>query len=108
MKKLLISTIITAGILLTGNAQANYINPDTESKLVKICEAIKSGRLIKVHVAVRDSGIGIKQIANGLVCNGNNPVSFALANDAKKTAKYMAKYMAKKSNVHHQESLAKL
>jgi hypothetical protein len=55
-----IVTMITAGILLAGNAQANYINPVTESKLVKVCEAIKSGRLIKVHVAVIGSGIGIK------------------------------------------------
>jgi len=104
MKKLLISTIITAGILLAGSAQANYIDPVTESKLVKVCEAIKSDRLIKVNVAVKNSGISIKQIANGLVCNGLDPVSFALANDAQKTAKFMAK----RSNVIDREFVAKL
>jgi hypothetical protein len=46
----------------------------------------------------------MKQIANGLVCNGADPVSFALANDAEKTARYMAK----KSNVNNQELVAKL
>jgi hypothetical protein len=104
MKKLLISSIITAGILLAGSAHANYINPVTESKLVKVCEAIKSDSLIKVKVSVRNSGVSMKQIANGLVCNGNDPVSFALANDAEKTAKYMAQ----KSTVNGQEYLAKL
>ncbi|WP_198556614.1 DUF3718 domain-containing protein [Paraglaciecola sp. MB-3u-78] len=104
MKKVIISTIITAGILLAGSAQANYIDPVTESKLVKVCEAIKSDRLIKVNVAVKNSGVSIKQIANGLVCNGLDPVSFALANDAQKTAKFMAK----RSNVNGQEFLAKL
>jgi sortase (surface protein transpeptidase) len=104
MKKVIISTILTAGILLAGNAQANYIDPVTESKLVKVCEAIKSDRVIKVNIAIRDSGIGIKQIANGLVCNGFDPVSFALINHAEKTAKFMAK----RSNVNGQEFLAKL
>jgi hypothetical protein len=104
MKKVIISTILTAGILLAGSVQANVINPATESKLVEVCEAIKSDSVIKVNVAIRDSGIGMKQIANGLVCNGYDPVSFAMINDAEKTAKYMAK----KSNVNHQEVLAKL
>ena len=104
MKKLLLSSIITAGILLAGNAQASYIDTVTESKLVKVCEAIKSDSIFKLNTAVRDSGVGMTQIANGLVCNGTDPVSFALANDADKTARYMAK----KSNVKHQEFLAKL
>lgn len=104
MKKLLLSTIITAGILLAGNAQASKIDPTTESKLVKICEAIKSDNTFKLHTAIRDSGIRTKQISNGLVCNGYDPVSFAIVNDAKNTAKYMAK----KGNVNYQELVAKL
>ena len=91
MKKVIISTIITAGILLAGSAQAkNVIDPATETNLVEVCEAIKSDSVIKVNVAIRDSGLGMKQITKGLVCNGYDPVSFALANDAEKTAKYMA------------------
>jgi hypothetical protein len=104
MKKVIISTILTAGILLAGSVQANVINPSTEGNLVEVCEAIKSDSVIKVNVAIRDSGLGMKQIANGLVCNGADPVSFALANDAEKTARYMAK----KSNVNNQELVAKL
>jgi hypothetical protein len=104
MKKVIISTIITAGIILSGNVQAKYIDPVTESKLVKICEAIKSDRLIKVHSAVKNSGISMQQITNVLLCNGADPVSFALANDAIKTAKFMAK----RSNVVDEEFVAKL
>jgi hypothetical protein len=104
MKKVIISTILTAGILLTGNAQAINIDPVLESKLVKVCEAIKSDSLLKVNVSVRDSGVGIRTIANNLVCNGVDPVSFALANDAVRTAKYMAQ----RSTVNGQEFLAKL
>lgn len=104
MKKVLISTIITAGLLLAGNAQASNIDSSVEEKLVKVCEAIKSDRVIKVNIAIRDSGIGIKQIANGLVCNGYDPVSFALINHAEKTAKFMAR----RSNANHKELLANL
>ena len=104
MNKVIISTIITAGILLAGSAQAKVIDPATESNLVEVCEAIKSDSVIKVNVAIRDSGLGMKQIANGLVCNGYDPVSFALANDAQKTAQYMAK----KSIDNNQEMVAKL
>jgi hypothetical protein len=104
MKKVIISTILTAGILLAGSAQAELIDPVTESKLVEICEAIKSDSVIKVHTVVRKSGLGMRKVANGLVCNGADPVSFALANDAEKTAKYMAK----KSNVNYEELVAKL
>lgn len=104
MKKILISSLIAAAMFIAGNAQANYIDPVMESKLVKVCEAIKSDRLIKVHVAVKNSGISLKQITNGLLCNGADPVSFALANDAVK----IAKFMAKKSNVNDQEFVAKL
>jgi hypothetical protein len=104
MTKLLISTIITAGILLAGNVQASNMDSVTEGNLVKICNAIKNDSLIKVKVAVQESGISMREIADGLVCNGVDPVSFALANDAEKTAKYMAN----KSSVNQQEFVAKL
>jgi hypothetical protein len=104
MKKLLISTIITAGILLAGNAQASNIDSVVEGKLVKVCEAIKSDSPIKVKSAVLKSGVEMKQIANSLVCNGVDPVSFALANDAEKTAKYLAQ----KSNANYEQLVAKL
>jgi hypothetical protein len=104
MKKLLLSTIITAGILLAGNVQASNIDSVVEGKLIKVCEAIKSDSLAEVNEAVRNSGVAIKQIASSLVCNGFDPVSFALANDAEKTAEYMAQ----KSNVNYEEIVAKL
>jgi hypothetical protein len=95
MKKVIISTIITAGFLLAGNAQASNIDPVTESKLVNVCEAIKSDSTLKLHIAIKESGIASKKISSGLVCNGHDPVTFAMVNDAKKTAKYLAK----KSNI---------
>jgi hypothetical protein len=104
MKKFIIGSIITAGILLAGSAQAKYIDKNTEANLVKICEAIKSNSKVKVHIAIRDSGITAKAVSKGLVCNGYDPVTFAIKNKAQNTAKFMAR----KGNADYEALLAKL
>jgi hypothetical protein len=104
MKKIIIGSIITAGILLAGSAQAKYLDENTEANLVKICEAIKSDSKIKLLIAIRDSGISSKEISKGLVCNGYDPVTFAIVSNAENTAKYMAR----KSDVDYEALLAKL
>jgi hypothetical protein len=91
MKKIIIGSILTASILLAGSAQANYIGKNTEANLVKICEAIKSDSKIRVHIAIKNSGIKAKKISKGLVCNGYDSVTFALKNNAQNTAKFMAR-----------------
>ena len=104
MKKIIIGSIITAGILLTGSAQAKYIDKNTEANLVKICKAIKSNSRIRLHLAIEDSGITAKAVSKGLVCNGYDPVTFAIINKAQNTAKFMAR----KGNVDYEALLAKL
>jgi hypothetical protein len=104
MKKIIIGSIITAGILLAGSAQAKYIDENTEANLVKICEAIKSDSKIKLHIAIRDSGINAKAISKGLVCNGYDPITFAMVNKAQNTAKLMAR----RGDVDYDALLAKL
>lgn len=104
MKKIIIGSIITAGILLAGSAQANYINEHAESKLVRVCEAIQSDSKIKLHIAIRDSGVNAKAISKGLVCNGYDPVTFAMVNKAQKTGRFLAKI----SGVDYEALLAKL
>jgi hypothetical protein len=104
MKKIIIGSIITAGILLAGSAQAKYIDEHTEANLVKICEAIKSDSKIKLHIAIRDSGFNAKAISKGLVCNGYDPVTFAMVNKAQKTGEFMAHI----SGVDYEALLAKL
>ena len=104
MKKIIIGSIITAGILLAGSAQANSIDKKLEADLVKICEAIKSDSKYKVNRAIKNSGIKAKTISEGLVCNGYDPVTFAMVNNAQNTAKFMAR----KSGVDYEALLAKL
>ncbi|PKG93051.1 DUF3718 domain-containing protein [Paraglaciecola sp. MB-3u-78] len=104
MKKIIIASLLTAGILLAGSAQANNIDKNIETHLVKICEAIKSDSKLKVNRAIKRSGIKARTISQGLVCNGYDPVTFALVNKAQNTAKFMAR----KSGVNYEALLAKL
>jgi hypothetical protein len=104
MKKIIIGSLLTAGILLAGSVQAKSMNKNLEAHLVKICEAIRSDSKIKLHIAIRDSGIKTKAISKGLVCNGYDPVTFAIVSKAENTAKFMAS----KGNVDYEALLAKL
>lgn len=104
MKKIIIGSILTAGILLAGSAQADSFSKSTEAHLVKICKAIKSDNKLKLHLAIKNSGIKATEISNGLLCNGYDPVAFAMINDAQVTAKIMAR----KSGVDYEALLAKL
>ena len=104
MKKIIIGSILTAGILLAGGAQANSFDKNIEANLVKICEAIKSDSKLKLRHAIEISGINVRAISKGLVCNGYDPVTFAIVNKAQHTAKFMAR----KSDVDYEALLAKL
>ena len=104
MKKIIIGSVLTAGILLAGSVQASSIDKSVEAHLVKICEAIKSNSKHKVYRAIKSSGIQAKVVSKGLVCNGYDPVTFAMVNNAQNTAKFMAS----KSGVDYEALLAKL
>lgn len=104
MKKIIIGSILTAGIFLAGSAQANSIAKNLAADLVKICEAIKSDNKLKLHMAIKDSGLKARTVSKGLVCNGYDPVTFAMVNDAQSTAKFMAR----KSGADYEALLAKL
>lgn len=104
MKKIILGSILTAAIVLTGTVQAKIIDKHTEANLIKICEAIKSDSKIHLYKTIKRSGISARAISKGLVCNGYDPVTFAIVNDAKKTAKYLAL----KGGKEYAERLAKL
>jgi hypothetical protein len=104
MKKVILGAILSAGLVMTGSVQANNINKSLEKDLVNVCNAIKTNNKSKLHRAVRRSGVSYKNIANGLVCNGHDAVTFALMNNSNDTAKLMAR----KGNIDSESLVAKL
>lgn len=100
MKKLALVSILAATTFLTtasfaGQSDAPYIDPTTEKSLVKVCEALKSNSKLRLHKAIKQSRISEEDLAEGLVCNGQDPFTFALLHSAENTASYLAKRVNK-------------
>ena len=102
-KKLIISSVM-ASVFVFSTAPAQAIDRATEKELITICKALKSNNKSKLHRVISNSPWSYKNIAEGLVCNGMDPVTFALHNDAQKTAQFFAY----KSKLDYQTLLAKL
>jgi hypothetical protein len=104
MKKNLIIVSVLSSFLLLGAAQAQAIDKSTEDKLVGICKALQSNSKAKLHRVIKQSNLSYKKISEGLVCNGMDPVTFALRSNAHKTAQLFAH----KSKQDYHAILAKL
>ncbi|WP_040515075.1 DUF3718 domain-containing protein [Paraglaciecola polaris] len=104
MRNTIIASILAVSGFCAGSANAEYMDPALENKLVKICHAIKSDSRVKLYMAIKNSGLRASNVAKGLVCNGYDPVTFAALNNANNTGLVMAKRL----NVDYQELLAKL
>ena len=103
MKKLLLVSVLSLGLLTGVSAHADSMSPELEKSLVKICEAVKSNSRIRLHVAIESSGLKVRHIMKGLVCNDQDPISFARVNRANKTGKLLAT----RANVDYTQRLAK-
>ena len=96
MKKLLNSFSLPATIgviaicsLFSLNANAKYI--PNESSLIKVCKAIQTNNAAKLRVAVKRSGYSYRDLAKGLMCNGQTVVEYAMSHGAIENANLMAK-----------------
>ncbi len=60
-----------------------------EQKLVSICTAVKKNKVHKLRQATRSANLTYTKVAEGVLCNGQRVVDFAVANDAFKAANYL-------------------
>lgn len=90
MKKLALAAVIITSIGFTGAASAK-IKDSREESLIRICEALISDKPIRLKRAMKKAGVSFKQVNEGLVCNGENAINFALLHDAGKTAGLVAR-----------------
>ena len=90
MKKLTIAALIITGLSVSGFASAN-LSDANEQDLVQICKALKSDSRLKLVKAMKRSRIRYEKVADGLVCNGQEALSFAMSHGSHKTANLVAK-----------------
>lgn len=102
MKKLVLMAVVMTGVSFSGFANA-AIAPATEKDLVRICEALQSDSRLKLHKAMKKSRITYRTIAKGLVCNGQDAITFAQNHGATNTAELMAR----RGNVDKDSMVAK-
>ncbi len=60
-----------------------------EQKLVSICTAVKKNKVHKLRQATRSANLTYTKVSEGLICNGQRVVDFAVAHDAFKAANYL-------------------
>ncbi len=81
--------LVVGSCFIVSNASA--VSKYNETRLIKVCEAIQSGSKLKVSKRVRDLGISYRELNEKLVCNGEDPISFAIRHGAAKNAEFIAK-----------------
>jgi hypothetical protein len=64
-----------------------HVTLKNEHKLVEVYKALKSDSRIKLEQSIKEGHLDYKQIMDGLVCNGQDPMSFAINKGSYKTAK---------------------
>ncbi|TDF35574.1 DUF3718 domain-containing protein [Alteromonadaceae bacterium M269] len=93
MKKIMMA-IVACGLLVgtfAHAADANYNYTNTEERMyLRLCEAVISNNKLKLHQALKRSGVSYKQMQEGLVCNGQDPITFAMLSGSEKTAHMIA------------------
>lgn len=90
---MLIALFLSANL---AQAKPKSMDKSLENKLVNICEALKTDNKLKLKRAIRKSGFKEHNIKRGLVCNGMDPITFALSENANVNAEYLAGRNGKK------------
>ncbi|MEW9799325.1 DUF3718 domain-containing protein [Alteromonas sp. CYL-A6] len=63
-------------------AMANTYPVQIENDLVAVCDAIKDNSLQSLRKAVKQSRLSFRDLNEGLVCNGDDMLSFATRHNA--------------------------
>lgn len=91
MKRLSTLLLTATAVFAFNMPVANAMDKSTELKLVQLCEAAKSNSLIRLQTKLKKYRLTYKDIAQGLVCNGHDVVTFSKLHDATDTASMIVK-----------------
>ncbi len=73
----LITTLFAAGGLMMTTMSASAKAIPYEAELKKVCYAIASGNKLRFNLAVKNSRIKFRELNRGLLCNGQDMLTFA-------------------------------
>ncbi|WP_412725250.1 DUF3718 domain-containing protein [Alteromonas sp. D210916BOD_24] len=75
----------------TTSASANSYPKEMEKELIAVCKAVKSDSRLRLNFAVKATGLSMRDLHKGLVCNGEDMLAFASTHGATKTGALIAK-----------------
>jgi hypothetical protein len=96
MKKLIMAvltfTVIAAPFAMASNKEMIKYGSISahEEKLISLCKAIKSNSRARLSMALRKDRIRYSEMQKGLVCNGQDPMTFAITHHAMDNAHAIA------------------
>lgn len=103
MKKLTIASVIgtvtTLGLLTAAPSQA-AMDSYVEKALQQVCYSSMSDRLYSFKNTVKSYRLDVKDVANKVVCNGDDIGTFAAKNGAMKTANYIRNRQSGEVEIH--------
>ncbi|MCC2603798.1 DUF3718 domain-containing protein [Planctobacterium marinum] len=84
MKKLILTAIAATSVMISGASFAG--DKLVEYKLENLCKAVKSDNRFDLYKAIKRNNLQADEVVEGLMCNGEDPITFAKLNGAEKTA----------------------
>ena len=89
MKKLALVSLAASTLLLSGTTFA--MDPDHEKSLQELCVAVKSDSRAQLVKEMKQNHLRASHVVKGLVCNGDDAITFAKLNGANKNADLLIK-----------------
>lgn len=91
------SLLILAASFVSFNSSANTLSPHMEQALVDTCKAAMSNKMFRFNKTLATYHLDEKTVALGVVCNGEDIITFAQNNGANKTADFLSESIGQAS-----------
>lgn len=92
-------SLIMSGLFFGSTVQAAPFPAHVEKNLTAICKAIKSNKPMAINRAVRESRVSYRALYKGLVCNGQDMLSFAATHNASVSSDFVARRVKREPRV---------
>ncbi|TRX53995.1 DUF3718 domain-containing protein [Thalassomonas sp. M1454] len=90
LTKIAAVSLTSASLLVAFNSSATMDNY-MESALIDVCKKAQQDNVLQLRKTIKGYRLNEKTVAMGLMCNGENVISFAENNGAFKTANHLDK-----------------
>lgn len=90
-KAVIIGAVAVSSLMFASGASAAKMPVSLEDDLIKVCEAIRDNNRLRLHQAVKNSGLSFRTLADKLVCNGQDMLAFAATHGADNTHALIAR-----------------